>query len=690
MINIEITIQLNELVFFNLKDNEMNKYSSSNIIAGIFFLLSIGKTSVAQTTTGAEMCSEGKTNSLPTFSDGVMITPHNPFNIIHYSLDFDLYDNFITPFPKSFNASAVVTFRVDTALSSIHLDAVNTSLVIDSVGLAATSFTHIANILYVQLDNTYLPDDTVDIKIYYHHLNVSDQAFFTGGGFVFTTNAPEGARKWFPSVDHPSDKATFELIAKMPSTVKFGSNGLLVDSILVADTIYHHWKSRDPIATYLMTLSGKVNYNLDIIYWQNPSSPGDSIPVRFYWNTGETVASLNNIKTKIIPMMTHFSDLFGEYPFEKNGFATLNGLFPWGGMEDQSLIHLCQNCWNENLVSHEFGHQWFGDLLSPATWSDVWLNEGFATYCEALWYEYTSGYTRYKQEINSQAGNYFNGNPGWPIYNPQWSVVTPGINTLYNFAITYVKGSCVLHMLRYVVGDSLFFEILNSYASDPDHKYDIVSTSDFNAKVNNVTGEDYDWFFDQWVYSPNHPVYQNTYIISEEGQSWDVELVINQIQQNTAFFKMPVELKITFSDVTDTLITINNDMNNQVFNFLFDKEPVNLVFDPLANIVLKAGNTILVSVEDDEVLPTEFRLEQNYPNPFNPSTIIKFTLPETEIVTLKIYDVTGKEVAVLLDEEKSAGLHSIEFDASGLASGTYYYKLQAGNNIETCKMLLLK
>jgi hypothetical protein len=217
-----------------------------------------------------------------------------------------------------------------------------------------------------------------------------------------------------------------------------------------------------------------------------------------------------------------------------------------------------------------------------------------------------------------------------------------------------------------------------------------VSTADFNAKVNSVTGENLDWFFDQWVYSPDHPVYQNTYSISESGQNWDLELTINQVQQNTAFFKMPVELKITFSDATDTLITINNDVNNEVFNFVFSKEPTTLVFDPQVNIILKAANTTLVSVEDGEQLPLEFKLEQNYPNPFNPSTTIRFTLPEKEFVTLKIYDVMGDEVAVLLNEEKETGAHSTEFDASRLASGTYFYKLQAGNNIETRKMILLK
>lgn len=654
------------------------------------FLL-ITSLSFSQSKPDGKYCSEGKIQNIQFLSDESMITPHNPFNIVHYNLNIDLYNNFLSPFPRSFNAMEVVTFKIDTALNSIHLDAVNSSLVIDSVGISALSFTHTNNVLNIQLDNTYQPDDTVSVSIFYHHLNVSDQAFFAGNGFVFTTNAPEGARKWLPSVDHPSDKATFELKAKMPSTVKFGSNGRLADSIMIADTIYHHWISRDPMATYLMTLSGKVNYNLDIIHWQNSSSPGDSVPVRFYWNTGENQTNLNNIKTKIIPMMTHFSNLFGEFPFEKNGFATLNNLFPWGGMEDQTLIHLCPNCWDEGLVSHEFAHQWFGDLLSPATWSDVWLNEGFATYCEALWIEYTNGYSAYKQKINSQAGNYFNGNPGWPIYNPSWSQITPNINTLYNYAITYVKGSCVLHMLRYVVGDSLFFQIMQSYASDQAYKYDVVNTALFNEKVNTVTGNDYDWFFDQWVYSPNHPVYQNNYSISDSGLMWQIDLVVNQTQQNTVLFKMPVEIKIEYSDATDTTFTImTNAVANQSFNFQLSKEPTQLIFDPDMDIVLKVANTVVVSVDEIENIPYEFTLEQNYPNPFNPVTIIQYAIGSRQFVTLKVFDILGNEIATLVNEEKNAGNYEINFDASGLTSGIYFYTLTSDNFTETKKLVLMK
>jgi hypothetical protein len=142
----------------------MKNHLTSTLLAGFFFLLSIGKTSVAQKETGGEMCSRSKIQGGLILPDGINITPHNPFNIIHYMLDFDLYDNFITPYPRTFNALEVVTFRVDTTLNSIHLDAVNTSLGIDSVGLSAISFTHADNVLNIQLDNTYQPNDIVDIK----------------------------------------------------------------------------------------------------------------------------------------------------------------------------------------------------------------------------------------------------------------------------------------------------------------------------------------------------------------------------------------------------------------------------------------------------------------------------------------------------------------------------------------------
>jgi hypothetical protein len=520
-------------------------------------------------------------------------TPRHSFDVLNYKLNLDIRSCFISPYPKSFIAANEMTFRVDTALSSITLNAVNTSLVIDSVRLAGTSFTHTSNILTINLNRTYAVGETTQVRIYYRHNNITDVGFFVSGGMVFTDAEPEGARCWYPCWDRPSDKATLDLTAKTPATVKLGSNGRLADSTTVGDTTWFHWVSRDPISTYLVVMSAKVNYGLHILYWHKISNPNDSIPIRFYYNAGENPLPMEQI---ILPMTTRYSTLFGEHPFEKNGFATLNNLFVWGGMENQTLTSLCPGCWQEYYVSHEYAHQWFGDMITCGTWADIWLNEGFATYTEALWHEYTIGYAQYKSDVVSDANSYLSGNPGWPMYNPSWAVVTPDNNTLFNFAITYARGSAVLHMLRYSLGDSLFFAALKSYATDVvDFKFGNVVTADFITKISQVAGQDMSWFF-AWVYQANHPVYGNTYNITNlGGGQWQVAFKARQTQTNTGFFPMPLTLKVSFTSGADTTFRVMNSVNNQVFAFRFGRQPTTLAFDPNNDIVIKQGSTTVGS-----------------------------------------------------------------------------------------------
>ncbi len=538
---------------------------------------------------GSEYCSQKKMNSTINESP-VEITAdiQHSYNVLNYELNLDLYNCFISPYPKTYKGYEIMTFQVDSTLNYIKMNAVNSSLTIDSVSMAGTSFTHTGDILTVNLDRTYNEGENAEVKIYYRHNNVNDGAFNVSNGFVFTDCEPEGARKWFPCWDKPSDKATSDLTVKVPSSVKLGSNGVLADSIMNGDTLYYHWISSNNVATYLMVITGKVNYNLDIVYWHKLSNPNDSIPIRFYWNTGENQSNLHSMETKIIDMTTYYSETFGEHPFEKNGFATLNNQFYWGGMENQTLTSLCPNCWSENLISHEFAHQWFGDMITCATWADIWLNEGFATYSEALWYEHTSGYAAYKNEINSDAGYYLNANPGWPIYNPDWINNTPPTGTLFNTAITYDKGACVHHMLRYVMGDSLYFQGLYHYANDPALKYHSAVTSDFRDDMSEVYGEDLTWFFDEWVLQPDHPIYANEYWIESQGSGqWQVGFVAVQTQTTTPFHKMPIEIKMHFSTGPDTTVRVMNDSNNQIFTFSFSRQPLTVTFDPDNNIVLK-------------------------------------------------------------------------------------------------------
>ena len=536
---------------------------------------------------GAHYCQMKKSSvtSVKELPDNSVYSLPHAFDVLKYTLNLNLYQCYFSPYPKNFSASNIIQFRVDSTLSVIKLNAVNSSLVIDSVRLAGVSFTHAGNILTIALNRTYLPGEIAEVKIYYRHQNVQDGALYVSGGMLFTDCEPEGARNWFPCWDKPSDKALLDLTAKVPSTVKFGSNGKLMDSTFSADTIRYHWASIHNVATYLVVMTSKVNYNLDIVYWHKLSNPADSVPIRFYYNPGESVSG---IKAVIRPLTDWYSQHFCEHPFQKNGFAALNNQFAWGGMENQTLTSICPGCWDESLIAHEFAHQWFGDMITCDTWADIWLNEGFATWCEDFWWERTGGYTTYKSQVNADASNYLGSNPGWAISVPSWATTTPDVNTLFNYAITYAKGSCVVHMLRYTLGDPMFFAALQAYANDTNLRFHSASIADFKDKVNNVTGADYTWYFNQWVYAPNHPLYANQYYFEHLGSgNWDLHFLIKQTQTNAPFFQMPVVLKIHFQDNTDSLIRVMNTFNYQEYMWTFSKQPTSFTFDPGNEIVLK-------------------------------------------------------------------------------------------------------
>jgi aminopeptidase N len=659
-------------------------------ISIFIFLLFISVIANAQTSIeskGSWGCYQNKIHHKFLTDEKSSNSPVHSFDVLKYTLDLDLYACYINPYPNSFHGSEILRFKIDSALNSVKLNAINTSIVIDSVSMSGSTFSHTNNILTINLDRTYNQGEITEVKIYYHHLNVDDDAFYTGNGFVYTDAEPERARFWFPCWDKPADKALFDVTAKVPDNVLFASNGRLEDSLHISDSIFYHWVSRDPMATYLMVMTSKAGYNLDVLYWPMISSPSTKIPIRYYYSNGEDPTPSENV---ILDMTTFYSNTFCEHPFEKNGFCSLDPQFMWGGMENQTLTSYCQGCWDENLTSHEFAHQWFGDMITCGTWADVWLNEGFATYIEALWMEHTSGYTAYKNDINGDANYYLGNNPGWAISEPSWAITTPDMFDLFNYAVTYCKGASVLHMYRYVAGDSLFFASLKSYASDTtDFKYKSAAITDFKTKMNQVSGQNMDWFFDEWLYQPNHPVYNNKYSFYNNGNgTWATNFLANQVQTNAGFFKMPIELKITFSDATDTTVKVLNDLNNQLFQIVFSKQPISLVFDPDNNIVLKEGTTS-VGIDDISNAISSAILYQNIPNPFSGTTQISFYVPSESTVKIVVYDMYGNETAVLLDQKMNAGKHEVEFESGKISKGIFFYTLETGKLKIVKKMVII-
>jgi aminopeptidase N len=624
-------------------------------------------------------------NALP--SDTAHWYMKHSYDVLNYKLNFDVYPCYTAPFPKTFAAKEEITLRVDSALSKIKLNAVNNSLQIDSVRMAGVSFTHARDTLTVQLNRNYMPGEQLTVRISYSHKNVTDNAFYVSNGFVFTDFPPEGARKVFPCWDRPSDKALTDITVKVPSGVRLGSTGHLADSTLTGDTLVYHWISTDPVSTYLVTFTSKLGFGISKLYWHQLSNPADSLPILLYYNSGDNISSARNT----IPLITNFyATKFGPYPFEKIGFATLNGAFLWGGMENQTMVNLQPGGYSDNsLLAHEHSHQWFGDLITCGTWADIWLNEGFGTYSDKLYMENTGGYYLYKTAMNGLANYYLGHNPGLPIYNPSWAITTPSSGLLYHSGLIYDKGACVLHQLRYVLGDSVFFLAMNRYATDTALMYGNAVTEDFIAHVNQAAGASYQWFFDEWVYSPNHPVYANTYNIRDLGAGqWRVDLELKQTQTNTVFFRMPAEIKVTFADATDTLFRVDHSSNPQEYSFYFTKQPLSLSFDPNRNILLKVAGTV---VGIDDKLPADGKVSlQSDPNPFRGSTRIKYSLPADSHVRLSVTDSSGKLCQLLVNFEQKAGTYGVDFLSDGLEPGMYLLQLTAGNINETRRIVLLK
>jgi len=655
-----------------------------NIIISLF-LIAIVNISYSQKYSGAYQCSQKKQHS-KLFSPMNLKSANSPkhsFDVLNYNLYFDIYTCYSTPYSKAFKANNTITIKVDSVLNQIQLNAVVSSLTIDSVKLAGTSFTHVNDILTITLDRIYNPGETLDVKIYYKHKNVTDNAFYAKNGYVFTDSEPEGARKWFPCWDKPSDKALVTIKARVPKTVLLGANGRLTDSTTIADTTYYTWTSADPVATYITVLTSRKNWNLQIIYWHKISNPQDSVPLRLYYN-GDSGEDPSFIASILPEMTTFYSQKFGEHPFEKNGFATLNDDFSWGGMENQTLTSLCADCWQEPLVAHEYAHQWFGDMITCATWKDLWLNEGFATHIEALWAEHNGGYSAYKADVLDKANYYLQNNPEWAIADPSWETTTPSTNVLFNYAVTYCKGASVLAMFRYVVGDIVYFNTLHTYANDPEFKYQSAIIPDFIAKINQYTGQDYTWYFNEWLTQPNHPIYANTYqIINQGSNNWAVQFIANQTQGNTGFFKMPIELKINFSDGTDTLVKVMNDVNNQVFDFAFLKEPDTLIFDPDTNIILKQATISLITGINNNI--SNLGTFTAYPNPS--SGLINMILPfKNELVSISIFNLQGQNI---YSEQIIADHNTFkQIDLSKYGNGNYLIKISNYYKIYTKKILL--
>ena len=497
-------------------------------------------------------------------------------------------------------------------------------------------------------------------------------------GHVWTLSEAYCARSWWPCKDDPSDKAdSVNIIVSVPIEPAYivASNGLLSSTTINNNKKTYFWKERYPITTYLVSLA-IYPYTKWVDQYVSPIS-SDTMLIEHYVFPDRYEASYPNYSlTK--DMLSFFSELFGEYPFisEKYGHAD----FTWGGgMEHQTLSSM--GSFSQNLMVHELGHSWWGNLITCKTFNDIWLNEGFARYCQALWAEHMYGREAYFDFMNNHA--YYGAGT---IY-----VENPSSNSqIFSAGLSYNKASWVLHMLRHKVGETMFFDILKSYALNDSLSYNAASTSDFQKVCEDISGLDFEQFFQQWIYGEKYPKYELSWWHEGNG-IYNVK--IDQVQSYN-FFSMPIDLKFSGSAgpmLVDTTIVIENNNFSQLyefsgFNFLVE----NVMLDP-ENWILKEA-TYSVN-EIDNILPDRVEVEKAFPNPFNSKVKLSFYInPQfgDTHVNVNIFDLRGKIVESLIDNEFIPGYHTTFWNANGKSTGVYFIQLATDNYIDSQKILFLK
>jgi len=602
------------------------------------------------------------------------------FDVTSYELNLDL-----DPDKYLLRGAVTITGKsITTDLDHIEIDFYHV-LSVDSIKQNDSDIAvdHRNNLIYIPLKNLVNRGESFSVTIYYHGdpEEGSYRSFgWSNHGSFDTLSEPYGSPVWWPCKDDPKDKADSVYInVTVPLDLIVASNGLLSGVSRTLDGHTYHWKTHYPISTYLVSLA--ISNYQQFSDWY-AYSDNDSMEVTFYVYPEHLSAAKKDLSVTV-EMLEFYASVFGEYPFieEKYGMA----IFPWrGGMEHQTITSYGYGLitgmhYYDFINAHELAHQWFGDCITMRHWSHIWLNEGFASYAEALWFEHIGGKKIYHEYVN-----------GWDL-NPLNGTlfVSDSLNDGALFSRTvYDKGGWVLHMLRGALGDSLFFQSLRSYVADPDLAYNTAVTENFQRVCEDVSGIKLDRFFDQWVYGSGRPDYRAKWSVSGEGP-WEIILQIDQI--NTNLFEMPLEIIISGQSFEKTY-TVWDSLSTQRFSFITDQKPEKLEVDP-DNWVLKDLSLSYVEGNLNEP-PEEFSVSQNYPNPFNPGTSIDILLPEDATVTFEIFNILGEKV-YKKSSNQSAGYKTLIWRGktnlgSDVSSGMYIYRVRVGENSVTKKMILLR
>jgi len=642
-------------------------------------LLLAGTTSFAQETATAQKCGAAKSRILAKTT--VADPAEDNYDVKYVKLNLAM-DNLSTTLSGDATTKAVV---VSLASLTSYVFELAMGMVIDSILIDGTIAPYATSgALHTVVLPSALPTGTLfTAQVYYHGTPTSGTLMSSlgmnslaspswGNRATYTLSESYHAYEWWPCKQSLRDKIdSSDVWITVPDSLKAGSNGMLQHITTIDPThVRYEWKERYPIDYYLISVS-VANY-VDHSFYVHFTGSTDSMLVQNYvYNNPATLPTFVSVIDSTGMMIDYFSQLYGRYPFwhEKYGhcMAPLGG-----GMEHQTMTTL--GFFEGTLIAHELGHQWFGDNVTCGTWADIFMNEGFASYSEDLFTDHFRSHAGMLTDMQTRQTN-VKSSPGGTIYVDD----TTSETRIFDSRLSYDKGACLLHMLRFVINnDSTFFQAYKNYQVQMTDSTGIIS--DFKTVVQNTAGTtvnqmNIDTFFNQWAYLQGYPIY--TVKWNEFGN--DVYIKLDQttsVPSSDPLFYTPIELSL-HSASGDTVVRVFNNQASQLYHFTWGKTMTGMTFDPNYWLLYQ-----LASLSQDPTLSVaDLTTSSTYisPNPTNNYWQVEGLSADSK---LTLTDMTGR----VLWTAPAKG-SSMQILAEQLVPGMYILQISGGANTTSFKLV---
>ena len=590
------------------------------------------------------------------------------YDITYHKLEFN-----VDPAVYSIAGKITTTYTALANMNTLTFDLSNSltvsSVKINNVNLA---FTQNTNELIITLPATQLSGSQATVEVVYSGAPPQNGFFaFTSTTHgpsnipvIYTLSEPFGARDWWPCKQDLNDKInSIDVYITAPSQYISVSNGIEPEAPVINGNLKTtHFRHNYPIPAYLICMA-VTNYT---IINQTAGVGLNAYPIINYIYPESDNSSLRTQILQTPLLLNYFSSLLENYPFatEKYGHAQ----FGWGGGMEHTTVSFMVN-FGRQLIAHEMAHQWFGDKITCGTWKDIWLNEGFATYFAALAVENFDGPAAFVSEKANMIGLITSSANGSVYLSDAEALI---VDRIFDYRLTYNKGAMVLHMLRFKLGDAVFFQGLRNYLADSNLAFKYAITANLKSHLEAVYGSSLTEFFNDWVYNQGYPIYNITVQNTAVGQA---KITVSQTTSHSSvpFFEMPVPVRLLGANGQSQDVVVNNTVNGEQFNISVPFTVIGTQFDPTKNIISRMSMATLDN--DNFNIDTAIQI---FPNPS--ATTISVSIPENiEIENAVIYSVLGQKIM----ETKSQK----SWDISSFSSGIHFITIQTNKGTKQFKFV---